>query len=163
MGNGNVRPAEIQYLRDTSTKSEVQTKPRRTRGGVDFSIGMSDEATACDTASDTSSGTESDILSDISDTSMSDILDVTSHCTPDDIEDDSVSDGNGADIYFSSQDGDSYITSQDVNEDDVLPSIEGTTSHPVRDITSLEEWPKQSPVVEDLKVSHTPIKTIQQR
>jgi hypothetical protein len=124
--------------------------------------------------SDTASGTASDTMSDISSGPESDTSDSTSDNTPDitmddnldnimdhisdhtsvstssdisdDIEDNSMIDGTDADIY---------ITSQGVDEDDVLPSIEDATNYAVRDDTNLEKWPEQHPVAEDLKVSHS--------
>jgi hypothetical protein len=122
--------------------------------------------TASDTTSDISSGPKSDTsdstsdntpdmtMDDNLDNTMDDTMDrisdntsvSTSSDISDDIEDDSINDGTGADIY---------ITLQDVNEDNVLPSIEDATNYAIRDDTNLEKWPEQHPVAEDLKVSHS--------
>lgn len=159
------------YMNDAYVREVYMSNESSTSGTVsDTASGTSDNTMddilsdiSSDTASDATFGTESATSESTSDNTSDDtmeaISDNTSVSTSDDIpyeiEDDSVSDGTGADIYISSQD-DIYITPQDLNEDDVMQSIEWfrPSSHPVRDITNLEEWPEQSLVVEDLKESH---------
>jgi hypothetical protein len=184
MGNGNIVPGVLGWHHLKSLQNQNQLGPCLTRSGLDFNVCMSnaymrdvymsDEGSTPGTVPDTASGAASDIMSGVSSGPGSDTSDSASDNTPDstiddnldstmddisgntpvstsddvsdDIEDDSITDGTGADIY---------ITSQDVNEDDILPSVEDAASYAVRDDTNLEKWPEESPVIEDLKVNHS--------
>jgi hypothetical protein len=140
------------YMREVYMSNEVSTPGIVSDSASDIlsNISSGPESDTSDSTSDnTPDNTTEDNLDDTMDDVTEDISDDTSASTSDDIpydiEDDSVNDGTSADLNITYEDGD---------EDDVLPSIEGAISHPIRDDTNLEEWPKQSPVVEDLKVSH---------